>query len=73
MLQVPSASRSDSTDRGYNFVTWAFRFAHQNRINFRYLHGPPIKAVEVSPHSVLPTRQVKSRFTENNRSSQLHS
>ncbi|XP_036928677.1 uncharacterized protein LOC119005212 isoform X4 [Acanthopagrus latus] len=56
-VQVPSVSRSDSTGRGYNFVTWAFRFAHQNRINFRYLHGPPIKAVEVSPHSVLPTRQ----------------
>ncbi|XP_023286175.1 uncharacterized protein LOC111672837 isoform X1 [Seriola lalandi dorsalis] len=57
VLQVPSVSRSDSADRGYSFVTWAFRFAHQVRVNFRYLHGDPIKAVEVSPYSVLPTRQ----------------
>ncbi|XP_070834904.1 uncharacterized protein [Chaetodon trifascialis] len=56
-VRVPSASRCDSADRGYTFVTWAFRFAHRVRINFRYLHGPPIKAVEVSPYSILPSKQ----------------
>ncbi|KAF3845387.1 hypothetical protein F7725_008550 [Dissostichus mawsoni] len=29
--KVPSVSRSESTERGYSFVTWAFRFAHQAR------------------------------------------
>ncbi|XP_044023797.1 uncharacterized protein LOC122862399 isoform X3 [Siniperca chuatsi] len=56
-VRVPSVSRSDSTERGYAFVTWAFRFAHQVRVNFRYLHGPPVKAVEVSPYSILPSKQ----------------
>ncbi|KAK5917352.1 hypothetical protein CgunFtcFv8_012249 [Champsocephalus gunnari] len=56
-VRVPSVSRSDSTERGYSFVTWAFRFAHQVRVNFRNLHGPPIKAVEVSPYSILPTKE----------------
>nr|XP_033499074.1 uncharacterized protein LOC117267333 isoform X1 [Epinephelus lanceolatus] len=56
-VRVPSVSRSDSTDRGYTFVTWAFRFAHQVRVNFRYLHGLPVKAVEVSPYRILPSKQ----------------
>ncbi|XP_067335672.1 uncharacterized protein [Channa argus] len=53
-VRVPSVS---STERGYTFETWAFRFAHQVRINFRYFHGLPIKAVEVSPYSILPSKQ----------------
>ncbi|XP_069008879.1 uncharacterized protein [Embiotoca jacksoni] len=56
-VRVPSVSRSDSADRGYTFETWAFRFAHQARVNFRYLHGAPTKAAEVSPYSILPTKQ----------------
>ncbi|KAK2826840.1 hypothetical protein Q5P01_021054 [Channa striata] len=53
-VRVPSLS---STERGYTFETWAFRFAHQVRVNFRYLHGLPVKAVEVSPYSILPSKQ----------------
>ncbi|XP_026196227.1 uncharacterized protein LOC113148669 isoform X1 [Anabas testudineus] len=53
-VRVPSVS---SADRGNTFTTWAFRFAHQVRVNFRYLQGPAIKAVEVSPHSILPSKQ----------------
>ncbi|XP_063764454.1 uncharacterized protein LOC134881215 isoform X2 [Eleginops maclovinus] len=56
-VRVPSVSRSESTERGYSFATWVFRFAHQARVNFRNLHGPPIKAVEVSPYSILPSKQ----------------
>ncbi|XP_042337544.1 uncharacterized protein LOC121938350 [Plectropomus leopardus] len=56
-VRVPSACRSDSADRGYTFSTWAFRFAHQVRVNFRYLHGAPIKAVDVSPYSILPSKR----------------
>ncbi|XP_070697913.1 uncharacterized protein [Pempheris klunzingeri] len=52
-VQVPSAS----AERGNTAATWAFRFAHRGRVNFRYLHGPPIKAVQVSPCSILPTKQ----------------
>lgn len=54
-VQVPSVS----TDQGYTFQTWAFRFAHRARVNFPYLHGAALKAVEVSPCGVLPNRQVK--------------
>ncbi|XP_045899378.1 uncharacterized protein LOC123967349 [Micropterus dolomieu] len=59
-VRVPSVSRSDSAERGYGFATWAFRFAHRVRINFRNLHGPPAKAADVSPSSILPSKQVRA-------------
>lgn len=48
-----------STERGYAFATWAFRFAHKVRVNFRHLQAPAVKAVDVSPYSVLPSKQVR--------------
>ncbi|XP_029982884.1 uncharacterized protein LOC115413890 isoform X2 [Sphaeramia orbicularis] len=63
-VRVPSPFRTDPSQRPHSVVTWAFRFAHQSRVNFRAVRGVQVRAAQVSPSSVLPSRQTYERLRQ---------